>query len=328
MPDSLRRVFIASVPFGQVDRTPLRLLEEAGVEFAFKPEARRYSEDEIARELDGFGVVIAGLDPLTERVLARVPQLRLISRTGIGLDTVDLDAARARGIAVAYTPEAPAAAVAELTIGLMLALLRSIPRADREIRAGGWPRLVGRRLGDLTVGIVAAGRIGRRVIRHLAAFDANILVTDRHPDRSFGNRYGVRWVDFDELLRESDLVSLHVPLSADTKGMIGAAELARMKSDAMLVNTARGELVDEAALVDALRSGRLGGAALDVFAAEPYSGALASLDNVVLTSHLGSMSADCRARMEREAVEDVLRFLRGEPLQYPAPVPEPPAARA
>jgi D-3-phosphoglycerate dehydrogenase len=315
------RVLIASVPFGQVERTPLRMLEDAGVAYAFKPHGRRLTEREVIDLLGDFTVIIAGLDPLTDFVLAHAPGLRLIARLGIGLDTVDLAAAQARSVAVSYTPDAPALAVAELTIGLMLAQLRSIPNADRGIRNGTWPRLVGRRLGDRTVGIVGAGRVGRHVIRHLAGFGPAILAADPRVDRAFGDAYRVRWVERDVLFRDADLISLHVPLTPETRRMITAREIATMRPGAVIVNTSRGELIDEGDLAAALRDGRLGGAALDVFASEPYTGDLAALDNTVLTSHMGSLSSDCRLRMEIEAVDDVLRFLRGEPLQRPAPMP-------
>jgi D-3-phosphoglycerate dehydrogenase len=323
-----KRVLIASVPFGQADPAPLRMLDEAGVEYAFKPGARRLNEDEVIDLIGDAAIVIAGLDPISARVMDAAPNLGLIARLGIGLDTVDLAAARSRGIAVTYTPDAPAAAVAELTIGLMLAALRSIPQADRGIRSGQWPRILGRRLGEQTVGVLGVGRVGQRVIRYLSSFGSRILASDPFADRSRDLGTSVRWVEQDTLLRESDVVSLHLPLTSDTRGLISSRQIDMMKPGAIFVNTSRGELVSEADLVAALRSGRLGAAALDVFNTEPYSGELASLENTVLTSHLGSQSADCRTRMEIEAVEDVLRFLRGEPLRHPVPRPAPSAASA
>jgi len=326
MPDP--HVLIASVPFGRADPAPLRLLDAAGVKYVLKPGARRLNEDEVIQLMGGASIVIAGLDPMSARVMDAAPQLRLIARLGIGLDTVDLAAARSRGIAVSYTPEAPAAAVAELTIGLMLAALRSIPQADRGIRSGTWPRILGRRLGELTIGILGVGRVGRRVIGHLSSFGSRILASDPFADHAPDPRGNLRWVDQDTLFREADVLSLHLPLTAETRGVISAKQIETMKAGAILVNTSRGELVVEADLVEALRRGRLGGAALDVFSTEPYTGDLASLENTVLTSHLGSQSADCRTRMEIEAVEDVLRFLRGEPLRHPVPGPAPSTASA
>jgi D-3-phosphoglycerate dehydrogenase len=243
-------------------------------------------------------------------------RLKVISRVGIGLDNVDLIEARARGIAVTYTPDAPSPAVAELTIGLMLSLLRGIHTANPGAHAGKWQRIMGRRLAQVTVGIIGAGRIGGRVVNLLRSFGARILAHDIAPDRSME---GVEWVGLPELLAQADVISIHVPLTARTLGLIGETELAAMKSDAVLINTARGGIVDEAALAGALRARRLGGAAIDVFRVEPYAGELCGLDNCLLTSHMGSMSEDCRYQMEREAVTNAIRFLKGEPLEQLVP---------
>jgi D-3-phosphoglycerate dehydrogenase len=229
---------------------------------------------------------------------------------------VDLLAARARGIGVCYTPDAPAPAVAELSIGLMLSLLRSIHHADRGVREGTWQRVLGRRLGAVTVGVVGVGRIGSRVIHLLSAFGARILANDLEP-RAIPE--AVEWVDKERLYAESDVVTIHVPLTAATRGLLGAPELARMKPDAVLINTARGGIVDEAALAEALRSSRIAGAAVDVFEQEPYTGELARLERCLLTCHMGSMSADCRRRMEIEATDNALAFLAGGAPADPVP---------
>lgn len=318
-----RRVLITTVPFG-VQRLPLDLLEADGIEYVINPIGRRLEEDELAGMIGDFGVMIAGTEPITERVMAAAPHLRLISRVGIGLDSVDLSAARARGITVSYTPEAPSPAVAELAVGLMLALLRDIPGADRLMRNGVWRRAMGRRLSSMTVGVVGVGRIGRRVIRHLAGGfpGVRILANDLVTDPGFGARYAVEWRDKDDLYRESDIVTLHLPLTPETRQLITARELGLMKPDVLLVNTSRGNMIDEVDLAAALRDGRIGGAAIDVFEREPYSGDLVTLDRCLLTCHMGSMSEDCRARMELEATEEALRFLRGEPLRGVVPESE------
>jgi D-3-phosphoglycerate dehydrogenase len=324
MANSAARVLITTVPFAQHSSEALDRLRAARVVYTINPLNRRLKEHELAGLAADYDVLIAGTEPITARVMDAAPRLRLISRVGIGLDSVDLHAARQRGIRVSYTPDAPAPAVAELTIGLMLALLRHVPAADRSVRAGQWHRLMGRRLDGLTVGVVGVGRVGRRVIGMLrAAFPATRIVAhDIAPDESFGRLHGVRWVDPGVVFAEADIVTLHVPLTPATIGLVGARALGLMKPTAFLINTARGPIVNEPDLACALHEGRLLGAALDVFCQEPYTGPLAVLDNVILTCHMGSMSEDCRARMELEATDEAIRFARGEPLERSVPESE------
>ena len=315
----MSRALITTVPFGEVDPASLGVLDEAGIEYVLNPLGRRLTEDELVSLVPGFDVLIAGTEPITERVMVAAPQLRLISRVGVGLDSVDLLAARARGIAVAYTPEGPADAVAELTIGLSLSLLRGVHLAHTAIRQGIWKRIQGRRLAQVTVGVVGVGRIGRRVIRLLAAFGTRILANDLAPvtlDET------VRWVDKPTLYREADLVTLHVPLTRLTRNLVDAEALAMMQSGALLINTCRGGVVNEAALAAALRDGRLAGAAVDTFTHEPYHGELVHVDTCLITAHMGSMSADCRLRMEDGAARNAVAFLCGEPLDELVPESE------
>lgn len=316
MPDREPRVLITTVPFGDPRRDALDRLEAEGIAYVINPLGRRLKEHELAELIPEFSLLIAGTEPITARVLAAAPHLQLISRVGIGLDSVDLLAARERGIHVSYTPDAPAPAVAELTLGLMLSLLRHINHADRRMRSGIWQRFMGRRLDGLTVGIIGVGRVGSRVARMLrgAFASTTILGHDIAPDLEFGREVGIRWVDRDDIFRQADIVSVHVPLTPHTHRFVASRDLALMKPTAFLINTARGSIVDERDLAEALRAGRLQGAALDVFGDEPYTGELASLENVLLTCHMGSMSEDCRAMMEYEAADEVIRFVRREPL--------------
>ena len=310
-----RRVLITTVPFG-VQRKPLDLLEADGIDYVINPIGRRLKEEELAELAADFGVLIAGTEPITARVMDAAPNLKLISRVGVGLDNVDLAAARARGITVSYTPEAPSPAVAELAVGLMLALLRDIPGADRVMRDGVWRRTMGRRLSSMTVGVIGVGRIGKRVVRHLCGGfpGVRILADDLSPDHGFGSRYGIEWASKQEIYAAADVITLHLPLTPQTRMLIGARELALMKPTTVLVNTSRGNMIHEQELAAALREGRIAGAAVDVFEREPYSGELATIDRCILTCHMGSMSEDCRANMELEATEEALRFLKGEPL--------------
>ena len=319
------RALITAVPFGEVDRSSLNLLDAAGVSFDLNPLGRRLKAEELVSLIPGYDVLIAGTEPITDRALDAADSLRLISRVGVGLDSVDLAAARRRAIAVAYTPEAPADAVAELTIGMALSLLRGVHLANQAIRHGVWRRLQGRRLARVTVGVVGVGRIGGRVIKLLSAFGGRILGNDltRAPVDELNRRgANVEWVEFDTLLRESDIVTLHVPLTRGTRHLVGAGELAVMRRDALLINTCRGGVVDEAALATALRAGRLGGAAVDTFSHEPYDGELVGVETCLMTPHMGSMAADCRLRMEQGAAQNAVAFLRGDPLDELVPESE------
>jgi D-3-phosphoglycerate dehydrogenase / 2-oxoglutarate reductase len=316
------RVLVTTYPFGEIDRDPIQLLEAEGIPFTLNPMKRRLREEELAEMIGPYDALIAGTEPITESVLEKGQHLRLIARVGIGLDSVALGAARARGVRVTYTPSAPSSAVAELAVAQMLSLLRKTLSVDQEIRNGVWHRRIGRRLGLMTVGIIGVGRIGRLVIDHIKGWCPRILVNDLKRDAELSNRSGCIWTDTETIYREADIISLHVPLTPRTRGMIGRRELALMKPETILINTARGELVDEAALAAVLRARPGFSAAVDVFAEEPYSGELTTLDNCILSAHMGSATRDCRLRMELEAAQEVLRYLRGEPLAMPVPEEE------
>lgn len=278
------------------------------VEVVKNPHGRRLSEAEVAeliREHKPDGL-IAGVEPLTRAVLEGAKGLRGISRCGVGLDSVDLDAARELGVAVRNTPEAPVASVAELTVALILALLRHVPVADAALRRGEWPRIKGGLLEGKTVGLVGCGRIGSAVAQRLSGFGCKLIGFDpaleTHPLCTL--------VSLDRVIAEADILTLHSPLVEATRHLIGAAQLEAMKTSALLVNTARGGLVDTAALVTALIDGSIAGAALDVFEEEPYTGPLTTMtDKTVLTSHIASSAREARQRMEEEAVANLMEAL-------------------
>lgn len=317
------KALITTIPFGDKNRLPLELLEAAGIEYLINPIGRKLKEDELAEMVADFDVLIAGTEPITDKVMSCASKLKLISRVGIGLDSVDLLAAERRGIQVSYTPDAPAPAVAELAIGLMLSLLRSTHIANTQIHRGEWHRYFGRRIPEVTIGIIGVGRIGGRVLRRLAGFGTpHILVNDIHPNLKVAPELKLEWVGKEKIYSNADVISLHVPLTVHTKNMIRREHLLQMKSDAMIINTSRGGIINERDLAEVLNTGHLSGAAIDVFEQEPYTGELAQIDRCLLTSHMGSMSIDCRTRMEIEATEEAVRFLTGQDLQGLVPVEE------
>ncbi|HUC60475.1 MAG TPA: phosphoglycerate dehydrogenase [Alphaproteobacteria bacterium] len=313
-----KRAAVTTAPFGALDPAPLELAAAAGVALTLNPYGRRLQAHEVAGFLKDHPVVIAGTEPLNEAVMDACPGLKAICRVGVGLDSVDLSAARRRGIAVSYTPDAPSTAVAELAVGLILDLLRGVAPADRALRQGEWTRTTGARIARSTVGVLGVGRIGRRVIHHLLGGfpGVRVLAHDLNPDLSLD---GVEWVDKETIYRTADVVTVHLPLTAATKDLIGARELAAMRPSAVLVNTARGGIVNERDLAAALAQGVIQAAAIDVFEHEPYKGPLAQSPRTLLTCHMGSMTADCRAQMETEAMREAIRFLAGEPFASPVP---------
>jgi D-3-phosphoglycerate dehydrogenase / 2-oxoglutarate reductase len=298
-----KTIAITTGSFGKESKAPLELLARAGYEVRMNPHGRTITTDEARTLLEGVAGVVAGTEKLTKELFEALPQLKVVSRVGVGMDAVDLAAAKERGIAVVNTPEAHVDAVAELALAGLLALLRKIPKADASIRGGGFDKPMGRLLRGKTVGFVGFGRVGRALARLLAPFDCPLVAYD--PQRGDG----VRYVELDQLCSEADIVSLHLPYTKAAHHLIGAAQLQRMKPDAVLVNTARGGLVDEAALVAHLERNAAAGAYLDCFEKEPYQGPLAKLPNVVVTSHIGSYAREARVRMETEAVENLLREL-------------------
>lgn len=319
----MSKVLVTTVPFGDKSRLPIELLEAAGVEYLINPLGRKLKENELAAMVTDFDVLIAGTEPITDKVMSCASHLKLISRVGIGLDGVDLVAAERRGIKVSYTPDAPAPAVAELTIGLMLSLLRSVHVVNAQMHRGEWHRHFGRRIPEVTIGIIGAGRIGGGVLRRLAGFgNTHILVNDIDPNPKVAPDFKLEWVEKDEIYLRADVISLHLPLTVLTKNMIRRKQLLSMKPDAIIINTSRGGIINEHDLAEVLGSGHLSGAAVDVFEQEPYAGELAQFERCLLTSHMGSMSVDCRTRMEIEATEEAVRFLMGETLQGLVPPSE------
>jgi len=261
--------------------------------------------------------IITGTDELTADVIIAADRLKTIAKHGVGLETIDLTAARTQGIVVSATPGAIHDSVADLTMALMLAVARKIIPSHLTTQQGLWTPFFGIELRDKILGIVGLGRIGQAVCMRAQAFGMRVIAFDPYQDEIFAAEHGVTFVSLDELLRTSDVVSLHAPAQETGGALLGAAELKAMKATALLINTARGQLVDEAALAAALREERLAGAGLDAFVDEPPLGSpLLEVENVVLTPHIGGRTLDGQRRMGETAIENCLRALRGEPPLY------------
>lgn len=303
----MKKLVITTSSF-DIDNNPhIQHLLQKGIQVVSNPHKRRLTEDEAIVLLDDEIVgMIAGVEPLTERVLQSAKSLKVISRCGTGMDSVDLVAAKQQGIAVLNTPEAPAQAVAELTMGLMLAALRKVCQTDRSVRKGEWPRTQGHLLAAQTVGIIGLGHIGRRVASLCHAFEANVIAHDPYVDQA---PTGVTLMTLEQLLATADIISLHIPYGPDLHHLLDAQAFTNMKTGAIVINAARGGLIDEQALKDALNTNKLSAAALDAFEQEPYHGPLLECDNIVLSSHVGSLAKEARQNMEIEAAENLLQGL-------------------
>ena len=303
----MSKVLITTSSFSLGNFAQAKSLHDAGISIEVNPHGRRLSEDEVA-ELVATDVIaiLAGLEPLTDRVLSNAKSLRVIARCGTGLDSVDLQAASRLGIDVFNTPDAPTQAVAELTIAHMLNSLRHISTTDSNMRSGKWTPTMGSLLATKTVGLIGVGRIGSAVAKLAQAFGARVIGFD--PVVSSHN--SVELLSLDEVLNQADIVSLHVPIDDQTHHILNANTISRMKPGSIVVNVSRGGLIDESALHDALKSQHLSGAALDCFEDEPYSGPLLQIPGVHVTAHMGSYARETRDLMEVEASTNLVNGLR------------------
>jgi len=307
------RILITSIFLRAGDEVDRRL-REAGFEPVYHPLTGKRTEEELIDLLRGIDGVIVSSDPFTARVLAAAPQLKVISRTGVGYDAIDMKAATAHGIVVTTTPGVNRHAVAEWAMALMLCCARKLTTNLDEVRRGGWTRHEGIDLAGKTLGLVGLGTIGKEVAQRATAFEMRILAYDLVQDLPFAEAHRVTFVPLDQLLRESDFVSLHLFLNDASRHLINAERLALMKPTAYLINTARGGIVDTAALCLALKEKRIAGAGLDVVESEPLppDSPLRECNNVYLSPHVGGASADARRLSGAMAAENLIRALRGE----------------
>ncbi len=297
-------------PGDEVDRR----LEEAGIQTVYNGWHGGRTEEEMIALLQGVDAVLADIDPFTARILASADRLKVISRPGVGYDAIDVKAASARGIAVCTTPGSNRHSVAELTLAMILQCARKIMENEAEVRRGGWARVVGNEIAGSILGIVGLGTIGKEVAQRAKAFEMRLLAYDLVQDQQFAEEHQVTYVPLEQLLRESDYISLHILLDQRTRHLVNAERIAMMKPSAYLINTARGPIVDEEALIQALKESRIAGAALDVFTQEPLpmDSPLRGLDNVYLYPHLAGSTQEVFKASGWMAAQNVVRVLRGE----------------
>ncbi len=312
------RLLVTPTSYGKTDLRLKTELEAQVGEVIYNPTGKPLKSVEVAALIPGIDGYIAGLDEIDARVLSQADRLKVISRYGVGVDCVDLAAARQKGIIVTNTPGANSSSVAELALGLMLALARQIPSAVEAIRQGTWPRYSGICLEGKIVGILGLGAIGKQLACRLAGFSCKIMAFDPYPDLNYANEHHIQLSKMEEVIEQSDFISLHVPLLPETRNLVDDDFLSKMKKGSFLINTSRGEVVDEDALLRALQSGHIQGAGLDAFKVEPPGpdNPLLNLPQVIATPHLGAQTDVATSNMGWFAMRDCLAVLRNEEPAY------------
>lgn len=289
------------------------VLEQAGLEVVFPAPGEPLGKPEVLiRRLQGISAVLASVEPYSPEVLS-ASHLRVIARMGVGYDAIDVAAATAANVAVTYAPGTNDVSVAELTLALILGVFRGFPARYHEVTKGTWRRKALPRLAGKTLGLVGLGRIGKAVAPRAQGLGLKVIAYDPYPDRAYAAERGVSLVTFEQLLEQSDIVSLHLPGTRETRDLIDAQALAKMKPGSVLINTARGALVDEDALVESLQKGHLAGAGLDVFKSEPLplDSPLLQLDNVLLSPHMGGLDLESEIAMSTLAAQCIADLYRG-----------------
>ncbi|GHU81266.1 2-hydroxyacid dehydrogenase [Spirochaetia bacterium] len=312
------KILVTATSFKPDSENPaMEQLRSFAGELVFNPHGRPLAEDELITFLEGCDGCVAGLDYFTKKVIESACGLKVISRYGAGVDRVDLAAAKAKNIVVCNTPGANAQAVADLTIALLLCAARKVPVLDRKTREGLWPRSNGIELYGKTIGILGLGAIGKAVAKRASGFSMKIMAYDPFMNEEYARTNGIIASDFRAVTREADFLCLHLPLTDETRHIISADVMKNMKKGAVIVNTARGGLIDEDAACELLTSGHLGGLGLDVYEAEPpQKSALFDLENVVLTPHTASHTAEAAAAMAAMAVRNLIDVLSGKDCPY------------
>lgn len=295
----MRKIAITTTSFAEFDRQPIELLKANNFEAILNPYKRKLKGKEVIALCQDAVGLIAGTESLDAKVIGQLNTVKVISRCGSGMDNVDSAAAKKKGIKVFNTPDAPTLAVAELTLGLILGVLRKINQMDAALKRGKWDKLMGNLLYGKKVGIIGFGRIGKKVCELLKPFDCEMAYTDHFVDNEVS---GIKRLSIEELLKWAEIITMHVSTS---EKIIGPEEFKLMPPGSWIINASRGQVLDEDALYEHLKKGDIAGAALDVFGEEPYQGRLKDLDNVILTPHIGSYAKEARVNMEIEAVKNL-----------------------
>jgi len=312
------KVLISARFFGFLSDKNYNIFKDNNIEIIHNPyQGDALSEDKLLELLPGVNGLLTGVDQVSKRVIDNAKDLKVISKFGSGVDNIDLNAARGKGIAVTNVPHANENAVADMAFGLMLSIARNIPLAYKRVKEGKWPHMVGAEVYNKTIGIIGLGHIGQKIVRRAIGFNMNVLAFEKYPDYNFVKDKPVEFVELDRLLKESDFISIHCPLTEETRNLINKRELKLMKSSAFLINTARGGIVNEVALYVALLNKEIAGAAMDVFTEEPANDdRLINLQNFIATPHIAFCTKEAIENMESTSAQNIVDVLEGREPQY------------
>ena len=312
----MAKVLAASVSFCKFSilQKPGELLKDAGIEVVVSEKGKALTESELLAVIGEYDGIIVGTDPMTAAVIQAGKKLKIIAKNGVGYDNIDLKAATGQHVYVTFTPGAVERTVADSTFAMIFALARNIIQGDAIVRRGEWSRIIGMDVSNKKLGVVGLGRIGKNVVQRSTGFGMEVYASDPYPDAAFCEQYGVRLVDLDTLFKTCDIVTVHAPLMESTRHLVNAHTISLMKPDSLLINTSRGELVDEQALYTVLKEKKIAGAALDVLTKEPPArdNPLFELDNIILTPHIAGYSRDTLVASGMMAAESIIAAVRGE----------------
>ncbi|HBE78468.1 MAG TPA: hydroxyacid dehydrogenase [Firmicutes bacterium] len=304
------KILVTPRSFGKSDPKPFTLLKEKGYEVIVNPYPRIMTQEEMIKEIKDVDGVIIGVDPLNSEVLTRAANLRAISKYGVGLDNIDLELAKSRGIKVSKTIGANSEAVAEFAVTLMLATARRMPFIDQECRKRNWAKIKAIQMDHKTLGLIGLGNIGKCVTKKVSGYDMSVIAYDVVQDQEYAKRNGIEFVDLETLLKKSDFISIHLPLVEATKNLISYKEFEMMKEKAVLVNTARGGIINEEALLWALKNNKIWGAGIDVFEEEPpKNDEFLKLDNIIIGSHCAASTMEAIDNMGIMAAQNLINSL-------------------
>ena len=302
----MKKVFISTTSFAQFSKDPLEILKSNGFEVKTNEYGRKLGKSDSLEMYSKYDGIIAGTEIFDKQVLDSAENLKVISRVGVGLDNIDIEYAKQKGIKIYRSKTEPSLAAAELVLGLIFDLTRKISSHNEEMKSGTWHKKMGSLLSGKTLGIIGLGNIGKTLVKITHGLSLNILAYDIIRDQQFAEDNNIEYCDLEYLLQSSDIISIHSTLTEKSHGLLSENEFDLMKTDAILVNTSRGELIDEKVLLNAISKNIIGGAGIDVYQTEPYTGPLTDYDNVVLTPHIGSYAKEIRMAMELEAVQNLI----------------------
>jgi len=300
--------------FGNISDSAYDVFTERGIAIAPNPyKGKGLSEEELIELIPGVQGLLTGVDQVSEKFIRAADELKVISKFGAGVDNIDISAATAKGIVVTRAPGTNSDSVADMAFALLFAAARKVVYAYDQVRSGKWPLILSTELGNKTLGIIGIGQIGKRVALRAKGFNMKVLANDIEPDETFVKENNIELTDLSRLLEESDFITIHTPLTGETRNLIGKSELEKMKPSAFLVNTARGGIVNEDALYDALTSNTIAGAAFDVLVEEPpVDRKLIGLDNFIVTPHIAAFTREAIANMERLSARNIIDVLQGK----------------